>query len=63
MSNSNDGPEKAGLAAQAESVRRDYPVVAAVLTGFANEIGALQARVFKLEKLLEMYLEASRPTA
>jgi hypothetical protein len=54
-------PDKPDLAAQAEVVSRDYPALAPVLTAFANDIGALQARIFALEMLLKAHLDASRP--
>ena len=52
-------PEKPGLAAQADSVFRDHPAVAAVLRDVANDLAELRARVLVLEKKLDA-LAASR---
>ena len=58
MSNPND--EKTSLAAQADSVFRDYPAVAAVLSDVADALHRLETRVLVLEKKLEAHVEASQ---
>ena len=44
-------PEKPGLAAQANSVLRDHPAVAAVLRDVANDLAELKGSRLVLEKL------------
>jgi hypothetical protein len=63
MSNTNDGPGKPDLAAQAEAIFRDYPEVAAALRDFADKIGSLQDHVCTLDRKLDALQGASRLSA